>query len=59
MIKKIQIELVILALLMINILLSHNIDVGLYNYFSEVNYGQEAIYLKEFFIRITELGDSL
>ena len=58
MIKKIQIELTILALLIINIFLSYNIDVGLYNYFSNLNFGFEAVNLKEFFVGITELGDS-
>lgn len=59
MIKKIKIELVLLVLLLINIFLSYNIDVGFYNYFSKLNYGHGAIYLKEFFVEITKLGDSL
>ena len=59
MIKKIQIELVILLFLLVNIFTSYNIDVNLYNYFSTLNYGYDVIYLKEFFIGITELGDSL
>lgn len=58
MIKKIQIELTILVLLLINIFFSYGVDVGLYNYFSNLNFGFGAIYLKDFFIRITELGDS-
>ena len=58
MIKKIQIELVILLLILINIFWSHSLDVGLYNYFSKLNYGYEAVHLKEFFVSITKLGDS-
>ena len=59
MIKKIQTELIILIFLSINIFLSYNIDIGLYNYFSNFNHSLGAIYLKEFFIGITKLGDSL
>jgi len=44
--------------LIINIFLSYKIDIGLYNYFSNLSFGLGAIYLKEFFIGITELGDS-
>ncbi len=59
MIKKIQIELVLLIILIINIFLSFKADVFLYNYFLNLNYGFETSYLKNFFIRTTELGDSL
>ena len=59
MIKKIRTELIILIFLSINIFLSYNIDIGLYNYFSNFNDSLGAIYLKEFFIGITKLGDSL
>ncbi|MDC0058138.1 phosphatase PAP2 family protein [Pelagibacteraceae bacterium] len=59
MIKKIQIELVLLVVLIINIFLSYRADVFLYNYFFNFNYGFETSYLKSFFVRITELGDSL
>ena len=59
MIKKIQVEISILIFLVVNILLSYKIDVVLYNYFFNLNYGFDASYLKKFFIGITELGDSL
>ncbi|MDC6447474.1 phosphatase PAP2 family protein [Alphaproteobacteria bacterium] len=59
MIKKIQIEIIILTFLVINIFLSHRFDTSLYNYFSKLNYGQGSVYLKGFFIGITSLGDSL
>ena len=58
MIKKIQVELVILSLILINIFLSHDLDVGLYNYFSKLSYGFGTTHLKDFFISITGLGDS-
>ena len=59
MIKKIRTELAILAFLVVNVFLSYNLDIGLYNFFSNLNNGIGAIYLKEFFVGITELGDSL
>ena len=59
MIKKTQIEIAILILLVINIFLSYRVDAVLYNYFSSLNYGYNTLYLKKFFIGITELGDSL
>ncbi len=59
MIKKIRVELTIFVFLIINIFLSYRIDVGVYNFFSKINYGFGSTYLKSFFISITELGDSL
>ena len=59
MIKKIKIELVIFIVLLINIILSYSADLSIYNYFYNLNYGVEATHLKKFFIKITELGDSL
>ncbi len=59
MIKKIQIEIAVLVLLLVNIFLSYKIDFALYNYFFNLNYGFDTLYLKNFFIGITELGDSL
>ncbi len=59
MIKKTQIEITILILLVVNIFLSYKLDVVLYSYFFNLNYGYDTIYLKKFFIEITELGDSL
>jgi len=35
-IKKIQIEIVIFSLILINIFVSHGLDTGLYNYFSKL-----------------------
>ena len=59
MIKKIQIEIAILVFLLANIFLSNKIDIIIYDYFLNLSYGFETSYLKKFFIRITELGDSL
>ena len=59
MIKKIQIELIILVFLVISIFLSYNIDIGFYNYFSKLNNSLGTTFLKEFFVGITVLGDSL
>ena len=59
MIKKIQTELTIFGLLIVIIFFSNNIDISFYKYFSKLDYGTKAIYLKEFFNGITELGDSL
>ncbi len=59
MIKKIQIELIILIVLLANALLSYKVDLSIYNYFYNLNYGVSTSYLKGFFIRVTELGDSL
>ena len=60
MIKKIKIELIILLTLIINIFfLSYNFDVKLYNAFSNLSYGTGQTYLKDFFVRITEFGNSL
>ncbi len=59
MIKKIQIEFLIFSLLLIGVLLTYKIDVGLYGFFSSFNYGYGSIYLKNFFVGITDLGDSL
>ncbi len=58
MIKKIQIELILFSLLLINIFFSNSLDIFVYNFFSKLNYGPNKIYLKEFFIKITELGNS-
>ena len=58
MIKKIQIELLVLFLIVINVFLSYKVDVALYDYFFNINYGQETLFLKKFFIGITKLGDS-
>ena len=59
MIKKTQIEIIIFILLLILILFTNNIDSNIYKYFSQLNYGVGTPYLKVFFVKITELGDSL
>ena len=59
MIKKIQIELIILIILLASVLLSYKADLLIYDYFYNLNYGLGAPYLKSFFIKVTELGDSL
>ena len=59
MIKKIQIELIILIILLSNALLSYKADLFIYDYFFNLNYGVDTTYLKNFFINVTELGDSV
>ncbi len=59
MIKKIQIELYIFALLLLCVLLTNKIDIAFYNFFSGFNYGNYSSYFKDFFIKITNLGNSL
>jgi len=67
MIKNFRIELILLSILLINIFFSHSADLIFVNFFQNINqYINEenckycsSDYLKEFFIRITELGDSL
>ena len=58
MIKKIKIELIILFLLLISIFFSYNLDLGFYYYFSDFDKGSNIIFLKNFFVNITTLGDS-
>ncbi len=58
MIKRFKIELVVLAILLINIFVSYNIDIGFYNLFNNFNASLQNVYLKEFFIQITTLGNS-
>ncbi len=58
MIKKIRIELLVLGILILNIFISYNIDIGFYNLFNNFNNSIQNIYLKEFFVQITSLGDS-
>ena len=59
MIKKIKIELIIIALLLVHIFFLRNIDIKIYNLFYEHIGSLSNIYLKKFFINITEIGDSL
>ena len=59
MIKKIKVELLILSFLLLSIFFAHNIDIWINNFFKDFNNFFQNIYLKEFFIRITVLGDSI
>ena len=59
MIKKIQIELSLFIFLLIGVVLTNNIDLWIFNFFAQLNYGLDSIHLKKFFIGITNLGDSL
>ena len=58
MIKKIKIELIVLLLLLINIFLSSSLDLHLYSYFNDFDKNLNTIFLKDFFVNITTLGDS-
>ena len=60
MLKIIKVEVLIILVLFLSILISHNVDLDFYNYFSYSykNFFQQ-IHLKEFFENITTLGDSL
>ena len=59
MIKKIKIELIIIALLLVHIFILGNTDTRVYSLFYEYVDSLNNIYLKKFFINITEIGDSL
>ncbi len=59
MIKKIQIELLIFAFLLVSILLTNKIDLFLYDFFLNLSRGYNSTYIKDFFVGITELGNSL
>ena len=57
--RNIKIELIILIIITLNVFISFNLDLGLYNFFQNFNNNLNNIYLKEFFIDITELGNSV
>lgn len=59
MIKKIQIEFSIFILLLISVLFTNKFDLWVNSLFTKFNYGGGSVYLKDFFIGITDLGDSL
>ena len=59
MIKKIQIEFSLFVLLLIFVLFTNKFDLWINSLFTKFNYGIGSIYLKDFFIGITYLGDSL
>jgi lipid A 4'-phosphatase len=58
-IKKIQIELSLFILLLISVLFTNKFDLWANSLFTKINYGIGSVYLKDFFIGITDLGDSL
>jgi len=58
LIKNIRFELVVLLIISLNVFISFNLDLGLYNYFKDFNNNLNSIYLKEFFGGITRLGSS-
>ena len=59
MIKKTQIEFSLFIFLLISVLFTNKFDLWVNNLFTNFNYGHGSIYLKDFFIGITDLGDSL
>ncbi len=59
MIKNLKIEFSIFGILLLSILLSDNIDISLYKIFNDFYNSPNNRYFKEFFINITELGNSL
>ena len=59
MIKKIQIEFSIFILLLISVLFTNKFDLWVNSLFTKFDFGIGSVYLKDFFIRITDLGDSL
>tara|TARA_Y100001970_G_scaffold22886_1_gene26664 strand:+ start:4604 stop:5932 length:1329 start_codon:yes stop_codon:yes gene_type:complete len=59
MIKKIRVELLVFVLLLVGVFFSQDFDNAFYTIFSELNYGNRADYLKDFFVGITKLGESL
>ena len=59
MIKKIQIESSLFFLLLLSIFFTNKVDILVFNFFAKISYKNESIYLKEFFVGITDLGDSL
>ena len=59
MIKKIHIEFSLFILLLTSILFTNNFDLWVNSLFTKFNYGIGSVYLKDYFIRITDLGDSL
>ena len=55
MIKNLKIEFSIFGILLLSILLSDNIDIGLYKIFNDFYNSPNNRDFKEFFINITEL----
>ena len=59
MIKKIKLELIILAFLFLSIFLSTNLDIVIYSKFNSLQNSVNNVYFKQFFADVTILGDSL
>ena len=59
MIKRFKIELIVLGILVLNIFVSYNIDIGFYNLFNDFDNSLQTIHLKQFFVQITDLGNSI
>ena len=59
MIKKIRLEFCLFIFLLLSILITYDFDVWIFNFFSQLNYGFGSDSLNIFFVKITELGDSL
>ena len=56
--KNIKIELVILLIVVLSVFVFFSLDHSFYNYFNDLNSSLNYFYLKEFFTKITELGNS-
>ena len=56
--KNIRVELLVLLIISLNVLVSFNLDLGIYNYFKNFDNNPNSVYLKEFFVDITRLGSS-
>ena len=56
--KTIRVELLVFLIISLNVFISFNLDLGLYNYFKDFNKNLNSVYLKEFFVDITRLGSS-
>jgi lipid A 4'-phosphatase len=57
-IKKIQIEFSLFVLLLISVLFTNKFDLWVNSLSTKFNYGIGSVYIKDFFIGITDLGDS-
>ena len=46
--KNIRVELFVLLIISLNVFISFNLDLGMYNYFKNFNNSLNSVYLKEF-----------
>ncbi len=53
-----KIELFVVLIITLSIFVAFNFDIYVYNFFLSYNENDSGIYLKEFFVNITELGSS-